>query len=299
MELPKDWLIDAFVEDESSERMEQIQGRRFLRAGVSPCVGQQVSLKTYCKNDAGHRRCIRLTGQVVGIKPEPTSYRPMENDADKDGSMYLSQALGSHFHHHPSILPDGMTLKHCNCGSPECGGGVLYASREIWEKWELCDCFTKAFKQNYFGAIHNQKVVCEARLHFDHDRKYRIMQMACLLLSLLMRLSCCVGSAVRRGNEEGPWSDGIPIDGRDVWQFTLVLNDHMENMWVVEKESFRNLGPDRRPRCWPWSTETELPYERSGVDSHDINDEYYLIHYCLGPFGCSGDDHPHNFAGAA
>mmetsp|Transcript_83 Transcript_83/g.174 ORF Transcript_83/g.174 Transcript_83/m.174 type:complete len:131 (-) Transcript_83:123-515(-) len=84
----------------------------------------------------------------------------------------------------------------------------------------------------YAGARHGQEVVCEGRLHFDHD--------------------------IRRGKVEGPWADEIPLDGRDVWQFTLVLDDHKENFWVVKPDSFVNLGRDRHPRCWPWSNETVL-----------------------------------------
>lgn len=105
---------------------------------------------------------------------------------------------------------------------------------------------------------------------------------------------------VRRGSEEGPWTDGIPFDGREVWQFALALNDHKENMWIVQPNSFRNLGRCRHPRCWPWSNGNELPYEHTGVDSSDIN-ECYELHVCVGPFGCDGNDHScsYNFAGAA
>lgn len=103
---------------------------------------------------------------------------------------------------------------------------------------------------------------------------------------------------VRRGTIEGPWADEIPLDGRDVWQFTLVLNDHLQNFWVAKPNSFVNLGRHRHPRCWPWSTETDLPYEYDGVDRGDIHDNY-MTTLCIGPFGCPGDDHPHDFAGAA
>ena len=36
---------------------------------------------------------------------------------------------------------------------------------------------------------------------------------------------------MRRGTEDGSWVDGIPFDGRDVWQFTLIADDSMENLW--------------------------------------------------------------------
>lgn len=105
--------------------------------------------------------------------------------------------------------------------------------------------------------------------------------------------------AVHRGSEEGPWADELPFDGRDVWQFTLEFDDHMHNKWVIKQpDLFHNLGSDRHPRCWPWSNEDELPYERPDRDCHAINTNYPM-HICLGPFGCDGKDHSHNFAGAA
>ena len=67
---------------------------------------------------------------------------------------------------------------------------------------------------------------------------------------------------IRRGSEEGPWTDGIPFDGRDIWQFTLVADDSLEQLWRADPYSFVNLGPAHRPRCWPWSNENALPYQR-------------------------------------
>lgn len=67
---------------------------------------------------------------------------------------------------------------------------------------------------------------------------------------------------MRRGLEEGPWIDGIPFDGRDIWQFTLVADDSKECMWRADPLSFVNLGPVHRPRCWPWSNDNALPYQR-------------------------------------
>jgi len=96
---------------------------------------------------------------------------------------------------------------------------------------------------------------------------------------------------------EGPWADEIPFDSRDVWQFTLVLDDHKQNMWVVKKNSFCNIGPSCHACCWPWSSDTEIPYKHKGTDSTDIHENYPLT-MCIGPFGCSGD-HAHDFAGAA
>lgn len=104
---------------------------------------------------------------------------------------------------------------------------------------------------------------------------------------------------MRRGDPEGPtWADGIPFDGRDVWQFTVMFNDHMENKWILKPNSFRNLGRNCRPRCWPWSNEEDLPYDYLGMDSDDINQDY-PVHACIGPFGCNGEDHSHTNGGAA
>ena len=66
----------------------------------------------------------------------------------------------------------------------------------------------------------------------------------------------------QRGTDDGPWNDGIPFDGRDIWQVTLVADDSMKNMWRVDPTSFVNLGANHQPRCWPWSKKVVLPYER-------------------------------------
>jgi hypothetical protein len=108
-------------------------------------------------------------------------------------------------------------------------------------------------------------------------------------------------STVYRGNEEGPWNDGIPFDGSDIWQFTVFMNYEMVNKWVIQPGSFLNLGQDRQARCWPWTNDRTLPYTRNGVD-HDRPRSptgELLFHSCVGPFGCAGKDHKHNFAGAA
>jgi hypothetical protein len=37
---------------------------------------------------------------------------------------------------------------------------------------------------------------------------------------------------MRRSSEEGPYSDLIPFDARDVWRFTVEFDDRYEqNMW--------------------------------------------------------------------
>jgi hypothetical protein len=106
---------------------------------------------------------------------------------------------------------------------------------------------------------------------------------------------------VHRGHDEGPWRDGIPFDGRDIWQFTVVMNDQMENKWVIQPGTFRNLGQDRQVRCWPWTNDRTLPYKRSGMDEDHCRfpTGEIVLHLCLGPFGCQGKDQKHDFAGAA
>jgi hypothetical protein len=106
---------------------------------------------------------------------------------------------------------------------------------------------------------------------------------------------------VHRGHEEGPWKDGLPFDGRDIWQFTVVMNDHMENKWVIKPGTFRNLGQDRQVRCWPWTNDRLLPYKRTGMDQDHCRfpTGEIILHLCVGPFGCQGKDHKHDFAEAA
>lgn len=72
---------------------------------------------------------------------------------------------------------------------------------------------------------------------------------------------------------------------------------HASNIWVLKPNSFQKLELNQHPRCWPWSNDTELPYERTGSDSPDINEEYTL-NVCIGPFGCD-EGHEHTVAEAA
>lgn len=72
---------------------------------------------------------------------------------------------------------------------------------------------------------------------------------------------------MRRSTEDGPWSDLIPFDGRDVWRFVVTLDDRYEaNMWWADVQSFVNMGRDHRPRCWPWGKGNKLPYKRKNSD---------------------------------
>jgi hypothetical protein len=103
---------------------------------------------------------------------------------------------------------------------------------------------------------------------------------------------------MKRATDDGPWSDGIPFDGRDVWQFTLVFNDTKNCKWVLKPDSMVNLGRERHPRCFPWSNEQELPYARDGVDRYSPDGISWET-ACIGPFGCDGKDHRHKFDGGA
>jgi hypothetical protein len=84
----------------------------------------------------------------------------------------------------------------------------------------------------------------------------------------------------------------------------LVCDDSLENMWRLDPLSFVNLGPDHRPRCWPWSESNVLPFERLG-EGNDAPlfgpgpNGAISVHTCKGPFGCSGKDHPHSYQAQA
>ena len=41
----------------------------------------------------------------------------------------------------------------------------------------------------------------------------------------------------------------------------------MDNLWRADPFSFFNLGRVHMPRCWPWSNDNRLPYERMGNDA--------------------------------
>ncbi len=85
----------------------------------------------------------------------------------------------------------------------------------------------------------------------------------------------------RRGSDDGPWMDGIPFDGRDIWRFSMIADDSQEFIWHADPASFSNLGQYQRFRCWPWSEDDDLPFRRSGVDSpahgHGPNGELTMI----------------------
>jgi hypothetical protein len=93
---------------------------------------------------------------------------------------------------------------------------------------------------------------------------------------------------IRRGNENGPWADLIPIDGRDTWRFTLAYNDQYDDeAWRAVPSSFVNLGRESRNRCWPWTSDEVLPYRRTGADAPVWGNGpggALQVHVDLGPF---------------
>jgi hypothetical protein len=48
---------------------------------------------------------------------------------------------------------------------------------------------------------------------------------------------------MNHGTDDGPWNDGIPFDGRDVWhQLTPKADDEKQNYWRFKPGSLINLG---------------------------------------------------------
>ncbi|KAL3906332.1 MAG: hypothetical protein SGARI_004051 [Bacillariaceae sp.] len=283
-------IKNGYIKDNLAEQKENIQRRQFLRSDVRPVIGQRVDVCIQMKDTPEYTPgpYFNLSGQVVRFRlPETTlatTQRPMRHCEDRGlpsgGSMNISGCLVplcfeskgercpnphcQEIHMVPDITKPAKAGTYCH----ECRG--MHFSAEEWQNCppEIKDRCLQSMKVGPF-AIHGQEIVCEARLHFTTD--------------------------FRRGSEEGPWGDGIPVDGRDVWSFVLQFNDAMENMWILKPETLRNMGRDRRPRCWPWSNETELPpdLERDGVDRFhtDYNVPVYTT-MCTGPFGCVSE-HEH------
>jgi len=278
-----DWISDGYCDDKMSEAKERIQGRGFLRTGETPVVGQRADLKILMNRE--HAIDVILSGEVVEIEPMPTAptLRPQESLEDKEGSVSLTTLFYPFFKQSAKVDPpvdsDVTILESLSVGT-----GVVFVTKEGWKKrieetWgetqmEVLDVIIKMATEACPGAVQGQRVVCEGRLNFDHD--------------------------MRRGSDDGPWSDGIPFDGRDVYRWTMVFNEHLVNKWTLDKESFVNLGRERRPRCWPWSNEDELPYERTGIDRLDRNkDGQKMYHVCIGPFGCTEIGHLRHYFGGA
>lgn len=167
MSSPSEWLASAFLRDGRAKQNDSIQGHQFLRTGVKPTVGQRVELTMIPKNTQGKRPTVFLSGHVVKVQPEPDDYFPMECMEDRNGSMILSQMIGQ-AHNHYNALPEGMKLYRCTCSDPECIGALATIPRELAAP--KCPSIVE-IAVRALGAIHNQEVVCEGRLHFAHDSK--------------------------------------------------------------------------------------------------------------------------------
>ena len=189
-----------------------------------------------------------LSGEVTQVKPPPIeSIHPMQDCEDKGigkGSMGVSGAL----------LPYGactnfptVDMSQLRYGDfcPNCRG--VHMSRSTWEDQVPEEVKQETFERmlTWHNPYHGQEVVCAVRLHYYWDMK--------------------------RGTDDGPWNDGIPFDGRDVWQLTLKADDEKQNYWTFKPGSLINLGRDAFPRCWPWTSSNESPYKRDGVDRFSPN----------------------------
>jgi hypothetical protein len=259
LERVQNWIDFGYVDGRMSKQMEEAQHAEFLYHSPNKraAVGQRAEV---CFARKGRRQpyqagSCRLSGEVVQVlsNPEDVPIRLQTGWGDKVGSLTLTRALG--MHHEKEALPGAVV---------GADGWRIYMSPETWESTsaEVKAAVIKLANDSY-GGLHGQEVVCEGRLNFVFDR--------------------------RRSSEEGPWGDGIPFDARDVWRFKLRFDDHLDHMWTLDVESLENLGRDVRPRCWPWSEGTELPFERCDHDHffEYANPESQKAVMCRGPFGCS------------
>lgn len=259
--------------------MQMLQRRSFLLNRIVPLKGQRVEV--HFMVEGLPIKNFLLSGEVIQIHPAPSPMagaRPMQDCKDRGlgkGSMDLSRML--------------VPWKPCPlCHGTNCDGAKVEYHKIQWGKfcktceglhgsnWEEAPMEVKEYglkNMLTWGAnFHAQEVDCAVRLNYNWDQK--------------------------RGTNEGPWNDEIPFDGRDAWQLTLVADDSKENVWNFKPGSLVNLGRDRYPRCWPWSNDTELPYERDGIDRFNPKRNFRPA-MCLGPFGCeSHGEHADEFGPA-
>ncbi|KAL7538382.1 hypothetical protein ACHAXR_008516 [Thalassiosira sp. AJA248-18] len=292
------WLSVGFINDKFSTHCQRAQGRPFLRTGARPAIGQRVELTIILTSDQRERMSFRLSGEVVNdrVLPMPGwdgSFGVAEDTTQGAGGVVRGASQYDYSNAwRPSMSPDdyganggSLALAHMirsfimqqqpslpqTSFTPELLASAWENDLSRDEKEKISNAIVQKL-----GALHGRKVVCEGRLNFDYD--------------------------IRRGSEEGPWVDAIPFDGRDIWQFTLVADDSLGNLWRADPSSFLNLGPAHRPRCWPWSNESNLPYQRIGSDAplHGSGPNGAIsVHICIGPHGCSGKNHPHSFQAQA
>jgi len=258
-------LLDAFVHNSMSADMERAQGRPFLRSGVKPRRGQRVEV--VCNTTSNVQ--FQLSGEVVSIALPPTKLPcPMMCSCDEKGSFMVATTISSNnddFQSEFSSLINFQSNEPCPCGDSTCTC-EFFIDPKSWE------CTGNDFKKRVAHAVVDkwgfkpgQKITVQARLNFDYDLK--------------------------RSTSSGPWDDGIPVDGRDVWQFDLIVDESMKNKLVADLRSFRNLGRKVQPRCWPWSQENVLPVKRG---AHQKEFSPHRTTFCIGPFGCPCNNHSHS-----
>ena len=223
---------------------------------------------------------VYMSGEVTGVGSFPTSIRPGKDCTDYGqgkGSLTLGRELvGFTFTPQNGLVDPSRQAPKWGRFCYGCHGihGYDYESTCPAEiKSGVMAAFHRgngetSWDYATFGPPHGTEVTVQARLHFDYD--------------------------FLRGSEEGPWGDGIPLDGRDIWEVTLQCNDAMGEYWCLKIGSLRNLGPNVKPRCWPWSKGNQLPIDRTGVDEFPIS---YLMprpsSKCIGAFGCPDVTHGH------
>ncbi|KAL7479904.1 hypothetical protein ACHAW6_005623 [Cyclotella cf. meneghiniana] len=248
-------------------------------------------------------RPFRLSGEVVEVRPAPSLQSPQYVLSPENGSQHTTRSVSrrittdtqkSQAPSNPLDSQNKHTTKNKSqillpSTSPQDSGpgrgslfladivNVFVSDGQVFEhmqqptplmleEWNEMTFEQKERIYNFmierWGAVHGQEVVCEARLNFDYD--------------------------IRRGSENGPWNDLIPIDGRDTWRFTLAYNDQYDDdAWHSIPNSFVNLGRNARNRCWPWTADHVLPYRRTGADAPVWGNGpggALKVHVDLGPF---------------
>jgi len=246
----------CFVNARLATEMSHVQRRPFLRDGIVPVNGTRVELcmgfDTTTTTGAAYgafaatsgsniefdlaatTKSFRLSGMITQILPPPAEFRPLSDPFSEEGSLTLSLALANHpqlrgwypetaaaasatspqsSSQPPPSSYSCASYHHwnpCGCGHPHCQDKRAIVSAEDWNENvpDRIKRLARSVAVAELGVPHGQQVRCEGRLNFDYD--------------------------FRRSAEDGPWSDNIPIDGRDVYEFILVANDHKRNCWVLK-----------------------------------------------------------------
>lgn len=238
-------ISSAFISDETSRQLQQAHRRDFLKTGTRPAVGQRVELICEVSTTSLPLLQFRMSGQVTSIiRPVQDNLPRPQKSSHEDGKPGTSWWLSHQVLPHPDIVKEFLKYSEegkgqyyrCGCGKSECAG-MFFMERSVWET-EVDPrlkqrCWDKM--KSDLGAMPGTEVKVEARLNFFDDS--------------------------RRAHLEGPWKDKIDVDGRDVWEFVLEMDDSRFNVWSVKDFStIQNLGQKRQPRFFPWSNNSELSY---------------------------------------